>query len=339
MIVNFKNILIGLLVLGFFGLIYAFLGSSPEMVADKRLIVEEEPLQTPSFRAEQFSGDTLELSTELDNAVLADDEVIQSAESVNAELATNVSSEPEALGLIDRSATSDINPFAADEGYANIEAPEAPEAPEAMAEAAVVPELETVLVIDESGQVADAMIAEAMDSPELASVSTTDVAVIPSPDEFIDLNLVEEEPLEMVLLEGDELIMDDVNEEMGKYKAIVESFAQNEEVKNIALASEEASAPVTDVTNPFAEKEVMSIATPIVIPEVDEALMLGEDPISLEYQSTMAKLLDVKQQMVEADAENARLKARFSSVVNQNRELAILIKDIDIKIKSLTAAN
>ena len=312
------------------------------MVADKRLIVEEEPLQTPSFRAEQLGGDTLELSTELDNAVLADDEVIQSAESVNAELATNVSSEPETLGLIDRSATSDINPFAADEGYANIEAPEAPEVPEApetMEEAAVVPQLETVLVIDESGQVADAMIAEAMDSPELASVSTTDVAVIPSPDEFIDLNLVEEEPLEMVLLEGDELIMDDVNEEMGKYKAIVESVAQNEEVKDIALASEEASAPVTDATNPFAEKEVMSIATPIVIPEVDEALMSGKDPISLEYQSTMAKLLDVKQQMAEADAENARLKARFSSVVNQNRELAILIKDIDIKIKSLTAAN
>jgi hypothetical protein len=188
---------------------------------------------------------------------------------------------------------------------------------------------EVVVLAPEDNTPAEGIKVEPLES--ISTLSSTDVVVIDRSDDFLNLNLIETDPLSMVLVEGDQLILDDVNEGLSEFQSITgkdldETVIEPEVVETSDIASEEID-------------QEQQLVVSIVVPDVDQELMQGTDKISLEYQASMAKLLEVKQQMAEADVENEKLKEKFSSVVNQNRELAILIRDIDMKIKTLTASN
>lgn len=291
---NIKITLIGVLTLSFFGLVYAFLGSSPEMVANSNHRIEEPPLQSP-------------------NSMILHASVVE--DSVAPTPITSLSDESQAEELDsvnDANLTQFIEPA---QVYSEVE------------------EIEDVKSLPET-VVVDSGVEEQIDTIEeepLESVSTlssTDVVVIDSSDDFLNLNLVETKPISMVLVEGDELIFDDVNEGLSKFKSIIEK-------DSVEVATESVVVEISDAVVESSDQKVV----PIVIPDADQELMKGTDKISLEYQASMEKLLEVKQQMAEADAENEKLNEKFSSVVNQNRELAILIRDIDMKIKTLTASN
>ena len=328
MIVNIKNILIGLLVVSFFGLLYAFLSSQPEMVADTSLRVEEEPLHTPHFSAQAEVEVEGEKSVEL-GAVL--DEV--AAVKIDAPVLNEIIAEDKSL-TVEQLAVVNPNPFL-DTADTEVDAVTVtqvdPVAPiETMVEEQDTKEV-TAEVVEDGFEESDIAITgdiERQSDDDVSFHSTTDVAVIENSGEFLDLNLVETKPIEMVLIEGDDLILDDVNEGLGKFQSLISQTA--------------TGPPAISVTEEVSSVELEkppTVISAIEIPEVDEALMNGTDEISLEYQAVMAKLIKVKEQMVEADAENVRLKKKFSSVVDENRELAILIKDIDIKIKTLTTTS
>ena len=301
--------LIGLLIFGLFGALYAFLDSKPEMVAHNNLRVEEPPLQSPRSVVQTLDTDLADseesLVSTLNDAVL-EKEVERGFDQV-VQPAVPISSAP----LIKEEDDQQI--ASVDEAV-----------PEVITEA--VPEV----VTEESVTVqTDAFVADVDESVD--QLSTTDVTVIDRSDDFINLNLVETKPIDMVLIEGDDLILDDVNEELSKFEHILPKS-----VDDAALESPLAvlSDVVVDTPTEITPKPLV-----VEIPDVDQALMVGTDQVSREYQNTMSKLLNVKQQIAEADIENERLKVKFSSVVDQNRELAILIRDIDIKIKTLTASN
>lgn len=301
--------LIGLLIFGLFGALYAFLDSKPEMVAHNNLRVEEPPLQSPRSVVQTLDTDLADseelLVSTLNDAVL-EKEVERGFDQV-VQPAVSISSAPLVKEEDDQQIASVSEAV-----------------PEVITEA--VPEVAT----EESVTVqTDAFVADVDESVDQSS--TTDVTVIDRSDDFINLNLVETKPIDMVLIEGDDLILDDVNEELSKFEHILPKS-----VDDAALESPLAvlSDVVVDTPTEITPKPLV-----VEIPDVDQALMVGTDQVSREYQNTMSKLLNVKQQIAEADIENERLKVKFSSVVDQNRELAILIRDIDIKIKTLTASN
>lgn len=301
--------LIGLLIFGLFGALYAFLDSKPEMVAHNNLRVEEPPLQSPRSVVQTLDTDLADseesLVSTLNDAVL-EKEVERGFDQV-VQPAVPISSAP----LIKEEDDQQI--ASVDEAV-----------PEVITEA--VPEV----VTEESVTVqTDAFVADVDESVD--QLSTTDVTVIDRSDDFINLNLVETKPIDMVLIEGDDLILDDVNEELSKFEHILPKSVDDAAVESpLAVLSD----VVVDTPTEITPKPLV-----VEIPDVDQALMVGTDQVSREYQNTMSKLLNVKQQIAEADIENERLKVKFSSVVDQNRELAILIRDIDIKIKTLTASN
>ncbi len=305
--VNIKNTLIGLLVLGFFGLIYVVLSSKPEMVADSKLRVEEPPLQSPSALIQSAN---LDQSIEI-NVSEAEFEALQD----EGELVATTEQAP-----IEQVVEESVSPFADAEPVDYLKQ---------------VPLLETIVVLDGESTTQEEL-AENELSESISALSTTDVSVISASDEFINLNLVETKPIEMVLIEGDDLILDDVNEGLGKFESVIAEYTTKSEVSDELVQSADIDTITTVKEKP---EEVFEVGSVIEVSDVDQELMMGTDKVSLEYQATMKKLLDVKRQMVAADAENARLKAKFSSVVDQNRELAILIRDIDVKIKTLTASN
>ena len=305
--VNIKNTLIGLLVLGFFGLIYVVLSSKPEMVADSKLRVEEPPLQSPSALIQSAN---LDQSIEI-NVSEAEFEALQD----EGELVATTEQAP-----IDQVVEESVSPFADAEPVDYLKQ---------------VPLIETIVVLDGESTTQEEL-AENELSESISALSTTDVSVISASDEFINLNLVETKPIEMVLIEGDDLILDDVNEGLGKFESVIAVYTTKSEVSDELVQSADIDTITTVKEKP---EEVFEVGSVIEVSDVDQELMMGTDKVSLEYQATMKKLLDVKRQMVAADAENARLKAKFSSVVDQNRELAILIRDIDVKIKTLTASN
>ena len=342
---NIKSMLISVLVLGLFGSLYAFLSSQPEMVADNNLRVEEPSLEPPSLASKRAEFDESKFPG---NPFLKDEGMAVSVEQLPVEDSIIESAEVEQVAGV----TSEA-------GVELVSLEVAPEVPETIGEQAVVTADSEQNNVKETDELQDEKLAEAAEVEELAAremvvdtlaekkadvelvevdevqlvdvPSTTDVSVIADVDDFIDLNLVGDAPLEMVLLEGDELILDDVNEGLSKFGALID--------KSIAKSPVDLSVDeVSEASDETVIQKSPVIAT-VMIPDADKALMTGTDKVSLEYQATMAKLVEVKQQVAEADAENSRLKEKFSSVVNQNRELAILIRDIDVQIKTLTAAN
>ena len=147
----------------------------------------------------------------------------------------------------------------------------------------------------------------------------SDVELIPDRSEFLNLNLAEvKHEQEMVLVEGDQLIVDDINQ------SITANDLIGAEVEQVEVAPAVISINKTSVFS---------------LPEVDQSLMQGDSEVSQQYRQTMTKLVSINARLREADEENANLKAQFEMSVDNNRQLAQIIRDIDDQIKSFTLTN
>jgi hypothetical protein len=147
----------------------------------------------------------------------------------------------------------------------------------------------------------------------------SDVAIISDSSEFLDLNLGDAKPeQEMVLVEGDQLIVDDVNESLITYKSDI---------------SEEASVDDSAVTIASSKPSVFAV------PAIDENLMSGDSEISKQYRKIMSKLISINAKLRTADEENVQLRRQFEMSVLNNQQLAQIIRDIDDQIKAFTLTN
>ena len=136
----------------------------------------------------------------------------------------------------------------------------------------------------------------------------------------MDLNLNDVKPApEMVLVEGDQLIVDDINQALVSFDVGKAEIDEKVDPKVVATAQVKPSV--------FAA------------PDVDEALMEGDSEISKQYRATMAKLISINAKLRTADEENTQLQRQFEMSVMNNQQLAQIIRDIDDQIKTFTSTN
>ena len=355
-----KNILIGLLAIGVFGLVYGFLSSRPEMVVDEALRVSEESrpeldhvmARSSAFKSTEpaLSGETLssigsagvggerlvsEMQGSLDNNEISvvgtsDNEVnVISTTTLENDIAeplqnhaavTSGQASPDERESVQVTSVKDpfVNPFKS--GARRF-------TPEEIAQDNVVK--------SEAGKL----------NPQRASLinpSNSDVALISEQSGFLDLNLTKTKPLEVVLLEGDEIIIDDVNETLDKYKPLAKDVEEaNDSAGKATVASIDGDG--MGITSPVVLSDLDEVQDQssglIVLPDLDEKLMNGTDAVSLEYQASYKKLKSITERLNEANEENKYLKNQFSQVAEDNNKLAQIIRDIDEKIKVLTVNN
>ena len=348
-----KNILIGLLTMGAFGLVYGFLSSRPEMISDETLRVSEVPRpefehvlnKTSAFKPDEPVESITPIANEVASALVADSDdmggealvstlgnqetqIIKSA-FVEAPIATP--SEDNAI----ESAVGDIAVFPGaglpiEEKVAQVSNLSDPfknpfkSGARQYVEDAVI----------QTPQAANDVVTEKPQRESLIKSSNSDVALISDQAGFLDLNLTNTKPIEVVLLEGDEIIIDDVNETLGKYKS--SDTAEQPSTTSVDVAS-------MDMVSPFgqadANEDQDQSSDLVVLPDSDEALMKGTDAISLEYQASYKKLKSITEKLREADKENIALKNQFSQVADDNRKLAQIIRNIDEEIKVLIVKN
>ncbi|WP_022952733.1 hypothetical protein [Leucothrix mucor] len=225
-----------------------------------------------------------------------------------------------------------------------------PEAQEAMPDQQVASENEqpSVEIAEEGSELAsvesgfDTSEEEQGTEPMLAVDS--DVDVLPEQTGFLDLNLTETTSIDLKLIEGDDLILDDINEDLTKYQTVVASVAADPELVPETLESVEVE--LNSATGDTAEIEVaetsvlVSGETPepavISIPDPDDELMNGVGELSEQYRETYAKLQLVTSKLSRADEKNKALKDRFVEAASQNREMDEKINLINQKIIELT---
>jgi len=171
--------------------------------------------------------------------------------------------------------------------------------------------------------------------------SIAPLEALPDQEAFVNLNLVEEKKLASpVLLEGDEEIIDEVSKALGQYQQLIEAVSQPQ------LASKEKKqVTVSQESDPSAQQEsvdmseVSAMNRGLVMPKVDKNLMQGTDAVSLEYQASFKKLKEVRLKLVQADVENESLNKQFDLIADDNRKLAQIIRDLDVKIKAIRITN
>ena len=360
-----KNILIGLLAVGLFGLVYSFLGSRPEMIADESLRVAEVPrpefdrvINRPSsFKPEQaFDTVSTDGGVDVVQGSLAEGESDQEVSI----LADTVTVAPTAL-LSDVSDSEEmqqeevITTEAVDSGEVVVPSEIAGLADPYKNPFKSGPRQHTP---DQSFQKSDEEIATADEDPmatiisddsegeSFVNLTNSEVPLLSEQQSgFLDLNLVEEKPIEITLLEGDEIIIDDVNETLGKFQRLVSEVSNEESsVPSSEPAVTSVSQVSMDMVSPFGtsanNKSLRDQASELVVlPSPDHELMNGTDAVSLEYQASYKKLESITDKLTAANEENSVLKNQFSKVADDNRKLAQIIRDIDEKIKVLTANN
>jgi len=168
--------------------------------------------------------------------------------------------------------------------------------------------------------------------------------------DFLDLNLSELESTqpEIMLPEGDQLIVDDINQSLSQYKSVVSEGdkkmdASKDEKEVITKDTKGSEAMVIqDLPENIDDTASVMIATKpsvFTMPDVDESLMTGESEISKQYRQTMSKLISINAKLRDADEENAELKTQFEIAVSQNRQLAQIIRDINSQIEAHTLTN
>ena len=368
---NIKIILIGFLVLIFFGLIYSFLSSKPEIVSDTSMMSDEPvppvPTLTRSASDELVdidpvisAGDVSEGLSETQASVVVLDAPESEVSGETAETATNVAvdievSEPEPI-------SSDIAEVLAEVEEA-VSTEDQLDQDESAQEVLAQPEAQEVMpdqqVVSEDGQ-SPVEITE--EGSELASVETdfdtseeeqgtepmlavdSDVDVLPEQTGFLDLNLTETTSIDLKLIEGDDLILDDINEDLTKYQTVVATVAADPELVPETLESVEVElnyATGDTAGIEVAETSVLvSGETPepsvISIPDPDDELMNGVGELSEQYRETYAKLQLVASKLSRADEKNKALKGRFVEAASQNREMDEKINLINQKIIELT---
>lgn len=380
-----KNILFGLLALGLFGLVYGYLNSRPEMIADETLRVAEVPrpeleraVNRPSaFKpdglvADQFdnessmgnlpdTGETVKIGGE--HLVSAMQESLTSGgedDYAEGDGAHEVLAAPEAIsGQIMSATDSTVTTVDGDEQVSSpnasldqeqtiIASPKDPyqnpfkSGPRRHTPEPVESDEQVVAMDSEEG----AVITAETDEDTFIKQSNSEVPLLSEQQSgFLDLNLTEEKPLEVVLLEGEDIIIDDVNEVLSKYQAPNEAVTTDVAVEPSDESPMASVSEVSmDIVSPFglaaAQKGFgKQSADLVVLPDPDEVLMNGTDEVSLEYQSSYKKLQSITEKLKAANEENVSLKNQFSKVADDNRKLAQIIRDIDEKIKVLTASN
>lgn len=368
---NIKIILIGLLVLIFFGLIYSFLSSKPEIVSDTSMMSDESvpPVPTltrsasdelvdidPVISAENIS----EGLSEIQAPVVALDTFESAVPDEIAEVASTISvdaevSEPEAISSDIAEVLAEVEEAVStedqlDQDESAQEVLAQPEAQEVMPDQQVVSEdgQSPVEITEEGSKLAsvetDLDTSEEEQGTEPMLAVDSDVDVLPEQTGFLDLNLTETTSIDLKLIEGDDLILDDINEDLTKYQTVVASVAADPELVPETLESVEVE--LNSATGDTAEIEVaetsvlVSGETPehavISIPDPDDELMNGVGELSEQYRETYAKLQLVTSKLSRADEKNKALKDRFVEAASQNREMDEKINLINQKIIELT---
>jgi hypothetical protein len=368
---NIKIILIGLLVLIFFGLIYSFLSSKPEIVSDTSMMSDEPvppvPTLTRSASDELVdidpvisAGDVSEGLSEIQAPVVALDASESEVSDETAEVASTISvdaggSDPEPISSDIAEVLAEVEETVSTEDQLDQDEPVQevlvqPETQEAMPAQQVVSENEqpSVEIAEEGSELAsvesgfDTTEEEQGTEPMLAVDS--DVDVLPEQTGFLDLNLTETTSIDLKLIEGDDLILDDINEDLTKYQTVVATVATDPELVPETLESVEVelnSATGDTAGIEVAETSVLvSGETPepsvISIPDPDDELMNGVGELSEQYRETYAKLQLVTSKLSRADEKNKALKDRFVEAASQNREMDEKINLINQKIIELT---
>ncbi len=334
---NIKIILVGLFSLLFLGLVYGLFGAKPEIISDDSLRIEEPvipgldaqvkrameastPQSIPVSDAQQSIpvGDT-PLGGSFDKDLTS--QSLSGSQEIAVSDEAQTAQQPVQAGIVDVAVdkpkvpradiSSSVNPFKSDPMAQPVQPVADNEAVEGKGD---------FLVLDRS------------EDPGVANASEP---LVPNASDFIDLNLDEVEPSipNTVLQDGEQFIVDDINEGFSKLNAD-SSDEKDEASKDLTLAEEVASdkdAPVAEVF-PFEPSA-------FVMPKIDPELMQGNSEISKQYRETMNKIISINAKLRDADAENADLQVQFEMAVDQNRQLAQIIRDIDTQIKALTVTN
>jgi hypothetical protein len=336
---NIKIILVGLFSLILMVLAYGLLGNSPEIISDESLRIEEPAV--PSMKAE----------IEIDSDDIATP-VLMSNSQIESSLESKLIDSPVANYREDLMAnTETITPVVIPDGSSSSSVSEASSILEQNGiQKTDMPNVQTAAIEvespfrgdvierfemnnkrsegDESFLSFESMNEEKADViPEASAAKSnnqfrqeSDVEIIPDQTGFLDLNLTEVKPApEMVLVEGDQLIVDDINQALVNYD--VEPTEVDEK---------------GDTEVSLIPQEMTSVLT---APDVDDALMQGDSEISKQYRATMAKLISINAKLRTADEENVQLQRQFEMSVMNNQQLAQIIRDIDSQIKTFTSTN
>ncbi|PID46309.1 MAG: hypothetical protein CSB47_05120 [Proteobacteria bacterium] len=314
-----KILLVGLLALVFFGLIYIFLNSRPEMVIDDNLRVPEASnpeldriMGGPSsHKADQ------QPSQEANTPVIAPKRTEQLAEQDNTDEQATDAAQPESQELAGESLAQEvINTAPVEQATAEVVATAPP-------------------VNQEHGS------AEPP-APDTATSNYADVLLLSDQEGFIDLNLTEVKPIKLTLLEGDDIIIDDVNEKLGRYSPSVvannsrsSEHGDQENVQLVTIQEVEHPSDKTDLIQVEDWGDEDSQPDFMVLPEPDQALMNGKDAISLEYQASFKKLSLVISRLKAANEEHVQLQHQFDEAASESQRLSQIIRDVDAKIKRL----
>jgi len=340
---NIKIISVGLLSLLFLGLVYSLLSSKPEIISDESLKVEEPAI--PGLRSQ------IERSASVDNS-----QAIPMIKSQEEASLSDAFIEP-SIATLEGAETleeSQVTEAVIEDNY---------QSPEMTSQESAAPSEYMQATSAEAQQVnASSSVSpfrdDALKLSDYPDVDDKSVAIIPDATGFLDLNLEEVQPSipDMVLIEGDQLIVDDINVGLTKFKAIdsdrlgdekeiatdtseVNEMAAND-IKNEDSADVLGEATALNGGSDVPAAELASVKPSVFsVPEIDQQLMQGDGEISKQYQQTMAKLISINAKLREADEENAGLQAHFNMAVSQNRQLAQIIRDIDLQIKSYTLTN
>ena len=151
---------------------------------------------------------------------------------------------------------------------------------------------------------ADAVVVSVTSGLE-ANVDSLERVAVARGSEFLEFDTAKmDQTLQpIVLIEGDQLIVDEINEGLRRYQ-------------------EKTDAPLN----------AKPIKPSVFAPE--ESIEGGQ-----QYNQAMAKLISINTKLRAADEENATLQAQFHLVANHNKKLAQIIRDINDQIRSYTLTN
>lgn len=372
---NIKIILIGVLVLVFFGLIYSFLSSKPEIVSDTsmrsnepvppvptpapaRSVVGESDGSDPVVSAEEVrpeaqvpvvvlsspEPETPAEATEVTSTVLDVTTEVSAAEPMSSDIAGVFS----AVGVAVSPLPLDPTELMQD---AQAQSDDPDETQNVSSDQEVADDEQALVNNTSQGEGEVASVEDALDSAGEAQSAEpilavdSDVEILPEQTGFLDLNLTETTAIDLQLIEGDDLILEDINEDLTKYQTVVATTIAAQS----ALVAE-VQAPISGeggaVSNDNAEVELAESAVSadgegeepavISIPDPDDALMNGVGELSEQYRETYARLQLVTSKLGRANEKNKALKGRFVKAADQNREMAEKINLINQKIIELT---
>ena len=298
---NIKIILAGIVSLALVFLAYGLLNDRPEIISDDSLRIEEP--DAPKLSA------NFEIKSNVANMPLSDQQIKSSLES-------KLIDQPVAIYREDLARADYVSPDEVSEGASSMKLVELKGASEKQkVESATEPKvaLRSELSFEAPEQVEGVAVFEAAaDEPLAEYEQESDVEIIPESSDFLDLNLVETKPDQgMVLVEGDQLIVDDINQLIVKGE---KGFGVKVESQTLKRSS-------------------------AIEPEIDEELMQGDSEISKQYRQTMTKLISINAKLRAADEENVYLQQQFEMSVFNNQQLAQIIRDIDDQIKAFTLTN